>query len=562
MEPLIININIGGEAGQGVQTLGNVIARTLFRYGYFVHTEQSYHSRIRGGHNAYRIRACAERPVVAPDDVFDLVLALNAESIQLYRPQLRENGIIISDETLNGDVKLPIQHLLKELKAPAVSATTILFAALCKALGLPETVCTTALAEEVGEKHKDLNLALFNATQKLNIPLFCSLPQRTLENKIMLTTSDAVGFGALVAGCRLISAYPMTPGSSVFAYLAGKEKDYGVVAEQAEDEIAALNMAIGANFAGVRSMVTTAGGGFALMVEALSLSAMTETPVVIHIGQRPAPATGMATRTAQEDLWFVLHAGHGEFPRYIVAPTNPADAFYLTIKAFQLAEKYQIPAIILSEQYLADAFFTVDKFNLSGVKLERYFMTQLEPPADGAYLRYKFTPDGVSPMLAPGQTKWTVVASSDEHDEYGHISEDLENRKRMVEKRLKKLKPLAEEIEPPLIYPSDDAGLWLVGWGGTWGAIKEAVDLLRAEGKSVSLLHFRELFPFRTQEIAKILSSSATRVITVEENATAQLAQLIRRETLLTPFDCILKYWGRPFSAREIITALKNKGLI
>ncbi|MCX7766442.1 MAG: 2-oxoacid:acceptor oxidoreductase family protein, partial [Candidatus Sumerlaeia bacterium] len=254
MKSLIININIGGEAGQGVQTLGNIIARTLFRYGYFVHTEQSYHSRIRGGHNAYRIRACADQPVLAPDDVFDLVLALNAESVQLYRPHLREKGIIISDEVLDGDVKLPIQHLLKELKAPVVSATTILFAGLCKALGLPEAVCTRTLAEEVGEKHKDLNLALFRETQKLNIPLFRSLPHSKLENKILLTASDAVGFGALVAGCRFISAYPMTPGSSVFAYLAGKEKDYGVVAEQAEDEIAALNMAIGANFAGVRSM--------------------------------------------------------------------------------------------------------------------------------------------------------------------------------------------------------------------------------------------------------------------------------------------------------------------
>ena len=314
--------------------------------------------------------------------------------------------------------------------------------------------------------------------------------------RMLIDGNAGVSLGAVLSGCTFYSGYPMTPSTGILLFMADKSEEYGIVVEQAEDEIAAVNMAIGASFAGARSMTATAGGGFALMVEGVSLAAMTETPLVVVVGQRPAPATGLPTRTEQGDLLFVLHAGHGEFPKVIFAPGSPEQALFLTNKAFDLAEKYQIPA--LCPHGPVPCRFTMD---LRGVRSRKDRLPGLPPAGQGpgrgtGYKRYAFTPSGVSPFAVPGCSKNLVVEDSDEHDEEGHLTEDAQIRMRMVQKRLlDKLPAIRKEIAPPVLYGSDRPETVLVGWGSTYGVLREAIDSLSGREK-IALLHFSEIYPF------------------------------------------------------------------
>jgi 2-oxoglutarate ferredoxin oxidoreductase subunit alpha len=343
-------------------------------------------------------------------------------------------------------------------------------------------------------------------------------------------------------------------------YVAANADKFNVVVEQAEDEISALNMAIGASFAGARSMTTTSGGGFSLMVEALGLAGMTETPVVIFLSQRPGPATGLPTMTEQGDLEFVLHAAQGEFPRCVLAPKTAEDAFYLTPKAFNLAEKYQIPVFILSDQYLADSIFTCEKFQSSKIKIDRQLLSDSEIRGI-EYKRYKITSTGISPRALPGQAGVLVVADSDEHDEEGHIDESVENRIKMTDKRLGKIERLKKEISPPEIYGPKSTQLTLIGWGSTYGPLKEAVQMLRAKEISVNLLHFNEIYPLPMEPTASILKK-AKKTICLENNATGQFARILKVEIGFSVSDKILKYDGRPFTLELILEELEKKGVV
>jgi 2-oxoglutarate ferredoxin oxidoreductase subunit alpha len=371
---------------------------------------------------------------------------------------------------------------------------------------------------------------------------------------MLIAGNDAIGLGAVASGCKFYSAYPMTPSTGIMNYIAGKEVDYGIIVEQAEDEIAAINMALGASFAGARTMTGTSGGGFALMVEGLSLAAMTETPVVIALGQRPGPATGLPTRTEQGELQFALYTAHGEFPRVIFAPGTPEQAFYLTNKAFDLAEKYQIPVIILTDQYLADSQWTFDGFDTSRLKHTDYRLRGDAFKKLPDYKRHAFTDNGVSPLAVPGDAKHVVVTDSDEHDEEGHIIEDAATRAKMVEKRIfKKLPNILREIEPPLLYGNYDPEIVLVGWGSTFGVMKEAADLLSHEQK-MAVIHFSELYPFPatdTFDYLKVLKK-AKLTICVENNATGQFARLMRAETGYEFTARINRYDGRPFTLESL----------
>jgi 2-oxoglutarate ferredoxin oxidoreductase subunit alpha len=325
--------------------------------------------------------------------------------------------------------------------------------------------------------------------------------------------------------------------------------------EQAEDEISAINMALGASFAGVKAMTGTSGGGFALMVEGLSLAAMTETPIVIALGQRPAPATGFPTRTEQGDLLFAMHTAHGEFPRVIFAPGHPEQAFYLTNKAFNLAEKYQIPVLVLFDQYLADFQWTYERFDLSRIKNIDYRLRGKALIDLSEYKRHAFTEDGVSPLAVPGESKHLIVTDSDEHDEEGHIVEGAEIRKKMVEKRLfKKLIHITQEIEPPLLYGNNNSDTVIVGWGSTYGVMKEAVDVL-SKDNNIAMLHFSEINPFPLTEkfdYLKVLKD-AKLTICIENNATGQFARLMRAETGFEFKRKINQYDGRPFLLDKLI---------
>jgi len=379
-------------------------------------------------------------------------------------------------------------------------------------------------------------------------------PADTSRGKMLITAIEAIGFGAVSSGCKFYSAYPMTPSTGIMNYLAGKEKEYGIVVEQAEDEIAAINMAIGASFAGVRAMTGTAGGGFALMGEGLSLAAMTETPLVIALGQRPAPATGLPTRTEQGDLLFPIYTSHGEFPRVVFAPGNPEQAFFLTNKAFELAEKYQIQTFIVFDQYLADAEWTYEGFDLGKIEYHDYRLRGDALRALGGYKRHAYTESGVSPLGVPGDSSHLIVTDSDEHSEEGHIIEDAETRVQMVHKRLFQKMPLIyKEISSPMLYGEPNPEVVITGWGSTYGVMKEAVDIFSKE-KKIAMLHFSEIYPFPGTEKLDYLAllKNARITICIENNATGQFARLMRAETGYEFQARINKYDGRPFILEQL----------
>jgi 2-oxoglutarate ferredoxin oxidoreductase subunit alpha len=381
------------------------------------------------------------------------------------------------------------------------------------------------------------------------------------DGRMLIAGNDAVGLGALAAGVQFLAAYPMTPSTGVMTYVAANADDFNVVVEQAEDEIAALNMVIGASFAGARAMTTTSGGGFCLMSEALGLSGITETPAVIFLSQRPGPATGLPTMTEQGDLQFVLTAAQGEFPRCVLAPGTPNDCFYMTAEAFNIADKYQIPVFVMSDQYLADSLFTCERFDPSKVAIERHLMSDEELAGKGEYKRYELTPTGISPRALPGQTGVLVAADSDEHNEYGHIDQTIENRIMMNEKRMKKLELLREEIQPPHLYGPKDAQITLVGWGSTYGPLMEVVNILISEGHSVNHVHFTHVFPLPVEATRDILGNAKT-IVCVENNATGQFARLFECETGVKISEKILRADGKPYSPESIIRSMREMEVI
>ncbi len=381
------------------------------------------------------------------------------------------------------------------------------------------------------------------------------------DEHILINGNSAVALGAIAAGCRYYCAYPMTPSTGVLTYMSSKSNEMGIAIDQVEDEVAALNMALGAAYAGVRAMTGSSGGGIALMVESLSLAGIIETPVVIINVQRPGPATGLPTRTEQADLRFIIHAGHGEFPRMVISLRTPEDAFYQTARAFNLAEKYQIPVILMSDQVLADSNVTYKPFDFNKITIDRYLATK-EDITDERYKRYKLTEDGISPRLIPGKVPGKVVlVDSDEHDEYGNITEDAEIRVAMVDKRARKMEGLIDELQEPWFIGKEDPENLIVCWGGSlYGAVKEVVDRLNNEGVSIGALVYGDIWPFPKKKLLQ-MSKKAKKLIDIEQNSTGQLDSIIREELLIQCDHKILKYDGRALNGDEIYTRLKEEVL-
>jgi 2-oxoglutarate ferredoxin oxidoreductase subunit alpha len=341
----------------------------------------------------------------------------------------------------------------------------------------------------------------------------------------------------------------MSPSTAIAVLLAQHSKEFGIIVEQAEDEISAMNMVIGAWYAGARGLASTSGGGFALMVEGLSLAGMIESPLVIHIGQRPGPATGLPTRSEQGELLFALYSGHGEFPRIILAPGAIEDCFYLAQKAFNLADRYQVPVFILTDQYILESHYNIPSLDPARNPLEKHFIETKQ-----GYKRYQLTEAGLSPRGIPGFGEGLVVLDSDEHDEEGHITEDLDLRTTMVNKRLKKLDLIEKEIIPPELLGSENYKTLIVGWGSTYHAISEALGRLGT--KDVAFLHFKQIYPLHPESIAYF--KKAKKTVIVENNGTGQFGQLIRLQTGFDMDHKILKYNGLPFSVEELEERLKS----
>jgi 2-oxoglutarate ferredoxin oxidoreductase subunit alpha len=541
----VLNILIGGEAGQGLQTVGPVFAKSLVRSGFSVHVTQTYESRIRGGHNTFAIRTGTEK-VSAPQEAIDILIALNRETVEIHQERLTSWGLIIGNDEWNiereGWIGVPFKTLGKEMywntAALGVGAGII---------GLGDEVVTRTMGDavsrgRVAEENRKVLEASYRWLAEHSLRVEKLTPVPNPPRRLMMNGHEAVALGAISAGMKLCAFYPMSPSTSIPQTAINWADRMGVVVEQAEDEIAAINMALGASYAGAPSMVATSGGGFALMVEAVSLAGASETPVVIVIGQRPGPATGLPTRTEQGELWFVLHAGHGEFPRAIFAPGSIEECFHLTRRAFEFAERYQGPMFVLTDHYLADSFRDVEPIdveNLSSVKVG----------ADGwsgeiPYLRYRITGNGVSPRLLPGLTEHLVVADSHEHADSGHMTEDLSLRPKMVEKRLRKGDGIRREVIPPEFRGEERPDLLLVSWGSTKGSVEEAAaQLISDRGKEVGTLHFSQVWPMVPDQFLRYLQG-AKQVACVESNATGQLAGLIRRETGFAIEKKVLRYDG------------------
>ena len=560
MEKQDLNILIGGAAGQGLVTVGNLLSKILVRSGYYIVVNQSYQSRIRGGHNTFAIRI-SNQELKAHREPVDLLVALDMDTVTLHEQELSPDSLVLVDTACPiGNFKcLPIPFKeLGEMKFTNVVALGV----ICSLLGQEQELVSQTVDDLFGkkgpaimEKNRQVLSDSYNwcSQQSLDFPKLN--PVAYPGQRLLMNGNDAIAMGALSAGVKFCSFYPMTPSTSIALNLAAHAKEMGLVVEQAEDEIAAINMAIGASFAGAPSIVTTSGGGFALMCEGVSLAAMTETPVVIVVAQRPGPATGLPTRTEQADLEFVLHSGHGEFPRAIYSPGTIEECFSVTRTAFEVAALYQGPMFILTDQYLADSLRAVDPFDIENLQPVNPGIEKTTQPV--SYQRFAITQNGVSPRMLPGMSNHLVVADSDEHTEDGHITEDLSVRKQMMEKRLKKEQGIISYVIPPEIIGDKDPELLLVTWGSSKGAVLEAAEHIRAKGIHIATMHFPQVWPIVPGQFINHLEN-AKQVVCIEGNACGQMARLIRRETGFLIQKKVLRYDGLPITPEYIFNDLMN----
>jgi 2-oxoglutarate/2-oxoacid ferredoxin oxidoreductase subunit alpha len=558
-------VMISGEAGQGLQTL-ELLALDVFRLsGYHVYSYSEFMSRIRGGNNSTEIRI-SSTPVRSYSKSIDIFIPLEKTAMTRFKDRITEQTYILGDmdiipanqfEREFRIINAPITLMAKDSGGPAVMNMVVLgILGGIFATGFDNIRSSLEKLYSIEKKERlaaSIEAALKGYETGTSIietkPLKDSvIPSSEVKNSIIMNGVDSLGIGALAGGCNFVSSYPMSPSTGVLVFFARLAREFGIVVEQAEDEISAVNMALGAWYAGGRALVTTSGGGFSLMVEGLSLCGAIESPLVVHLGQRPGPATGMPTRTEQADLEHALYSGHGEFPRVILSPGTMEEAFILTRHAFYIADKYQVPVIILTDQQLLESSCDVTEFEINDMVINNNI---IETGND--YHRYQFVEGGVSPRGIPGFGKGIVCLDSDEHDEGGYITEDMFVRKAMVDKRLNKFKGLESEIFPPNMTGSENYKYLIVGWGSTRNVVLEAMDILNRD--DMAFLHFPQVYPLcaRTR---KRLERAHKRII-IENNATSQLGKLIKLKTGIGFEDSILKYDGLPFMLEDVVERLE-----
>ncbi|HPT70431.1 MAG TPA: 2-oxoacid:acceptor oxidoreductase subunit alpha [Syntrophomonas sp.] len=547
-----ISILIGGLTGDGINETGTVISRLFNRLGYYIYMYCDFPSLVKGGHNFAIIRGSDEK-IATHSDLVDVVLASNQAAIDLHKRRLKENTLIIFDENevqvkgiTQPTLGLPISQILKEEGGLPGMRHTCMIGGLCKAFGIEWSLCEELLIKHMPSMlEKNLKIARrgFDLAHQYNA-------MEKIERSIMpvLSGSQAISLGLLQAGLQAYVAYPMTPTSPILEFLAGLAPEFGLQVIPPESEIAVMTMALGYAYMGVKTAVGTSGGGFSLMVEGLGLAGQAELPVVVVMGQRSGPSTGMPTYTAQTDLLFVLHASQGEFPRFIVAPGDAEEACYWSGVALNKAWKYQIPAIILSDRILGLGLYSFDASLVEGL--------QEEPPViwngQGKYQRYKDAADGVSPLAFPPQEGQAIKTNSYVHDEYGITSEEPVVAKGSAEKGLLKERILAQELEDyetVKVYGQGDTAL--LCWGSTKGVCVEI-----ARKFDLQVIQMLVMSPFPTKALSQAMEG-VRKIISVEENATGQLAILLRQHGYHID-EQILKYDGRPFSLEELENDIKK----
>ncbi len=544
-------IVLAGAAGQGLQSIESILAQLLKMSGYNYFSASEFMSRVRGGANSTAIRVSGKRATGFLDRI-DILLPLHREAIPHLGKRITPDTIVIGEKDKidhQGMIDIQFTRMAAETGG-AIYANTIAAGCICGLLKVDEKECEDFILGYFSGKSEEIrsnNVAAikkgYAAGKGLAGITVAIEKDAAVKKELLLTGSEAIALGALAGGCDYVCAYPMSPSTGVLVEMASHAKKFPIIVEQVEDEIGVVNMALGAWYAGARALVTTSGGGFALMCEGISLCGMIESPLVLHLAQRPGPATGLPTRSEQGDLDLVLHAGHGDFPRIILAPGTLAEGFALTQKAFNLAAAYQIPVFILTDQFFIDSRGNTPVFPVGDLNVEKHVVKTATD-----YKRFSLTENGISPRGIPGYGSGQVCADSDEHDEAGHITEDLDLRVRMVDKRLKKFAAIRADIIAPKLVGSGDYRTLVVCWGSTFDTVCEAVESLGE--KDVAVLHFSWLFPF--PEEAGAYLKKAANLIVVEGNASAQFARLIRLETGVASDHNLLKYNGLPFSVEEI----------
>ncbi|MBI5047224.1 2-oxoacid:acceptor oxidoreductase subunit alpha [Candidatus Micrarchaeota archaeon] len=589
---------IAAQAGAGVMTTGRLMVKCFTRGGYHAIGYPEYPSLIRGGHNVVQVRI-SDRPIHSPVYGQDLVIALNKDAIFYHMNSMHPGGAIIYDQLIDAgkfkqrpDVKLhplPLSKLTQEAGGTEQMKNTAALGAALAIIDYPFEVLEQIMRDEFKHKGEEVIKKNINAAKagydhikanKIELAIEESdgkggktikvkkIKPLSNERRVIITGNEAIALGSIKAGVKFYAAYPMTPASTILHYMIENEKIFGVVAKQTEDEIAAINYAIGAAYTGARAMTGTSGGGFALMAEALGMAAIAETPIVIALAQRIGPSTGMPTWTEQGDLRFALHASQGDFLRIVLAPGDVQECFFLAAKAHNLAEKYQLPVLILSDKNLSESVYSTDKFDQSKVKIERGKLLKRDSPLPQLppmtrWKRYTITEDGVSDRSVPGMANGIHVATSYEHDETGFSSESFHMRVKQVDKRARKIKTILKEMDLPKIYghAPKDAEIVLVGWGSMKLSVLDALPLLEASGIKTSFIHFNHIYPLDEEKIKKMLEFNGAKkpkIIMLENNSSAQFAGVLRQYTGIQMDVHLLKYDGRPFFPEQVLEEIQK----
>lgn len=577
MKKDVLNILIGGPAGAGIEKSSKVLTLALVRAGYYVFNNVEHMSQIRGGNNFARIRVCDEF-VQVHEDSADIIIALDKKTIEDHVDEVNKDGVIIFDgESVKLDAKFdskkaklidaPLNKMALEIGNPLLANTI----ALGIIFGLTEmdlSLLKNVLGNVFGNKSAELIL-LNEKAAKMGYDLAIrdhskdfpkKIKAKKSDGKMFLMGNDAVCIGAVKAGVKYVGEYPMTPSSSVLHFMAAWADKYGIVVKHTEDEIAAINSVIGAGFAGVRAMTGTSGGGFALMSEGVGLASMNEVPVVIVEVMRPGPATGQPTRTEAGDLRAIIHAGQGDPVKIVLLPGDIHECFEFGFLAFNLAEKYQLPVIIGYDKYLGEGYYTAAPFDTKNLKVNRGKLLtekELSELFFDEYKRYAITDDGISPRAIPGMKKGIHRATSDEHNEFGEIFEEAENRKSQMDKRMKKLETALSDLPKPELIGEKNADITFVTWNSAKGACLEAVEILKEKKIHANVLQIKTAWPFHKKETTEILKK-CKRPILVEQNFNGQMGGLIAENTGILIPEKILKYDGRPMTSKFIINNLKS----
>lgn len=566
----VLKIKVGGQAGQGIKSAGLLIAKIATRSGYNIYNYIEYPSLIRGGHNVMQVNISRD-VVTGPSRYTDFLIALNQDTITKHIGELTSDSGILFDASAKMDtssvpqgVKLfaiPLAQIARDAGGKELLSNTVALGAMVCLLGADLSIFKLLLKEEFGNKGEEVlgsNYKAADAGYKYVLDNYASfikselapVNKSTAKPDMILNGDEAVALGAISAGLQFASIYPMSPISNILQVLAAHQQEYNYVYKQPEDEISAIGMAIGASYAGARAMTASSGGGFSLMVEGYGLAGMIEVPLVVIEGMRGGPATGLPTWSEQGDLRFVLHAHQGEFPRIVLAAGDAQEAFYLTMEAFYIADKYQTPVVLLIDKNICDNDQSIPGFEVEAYHIDRGKFTTKKVQD---YKRYDLSPDGVSLRSVPGSGNF-FITNSDEHDVYGLSTEEIETRKQQMSKRMTKLVTCAQQDMPkPQLFGPENADITIVSWGSNKGSILEAMKT----NPNVNYLHITWMSPFPTDEIKKVLEKSKY-LLGIESNYTGQLLGLIREKTGIDVADKLLKSDGRPFFAEEIDDKLKS----